>query len=170
MNKIKEIKASVEEMKALGFANTHIYMNNINKATMYLTYLLKEREGIKLELSCPETIGMENDPLYKWAASVNCAKLEAQKEQEEQDFVINKFSEWYNDSECPQEAHGFCPGYESIKEEYIEDNKDEPDYDINDFSPCKELCGTLTDGGCYAAYYRKLFRDKSNPPSNKENK
>lgn len=43
-----------------------------------ITQLETDLADIKLELSTPETIGMEKEPLYKWAASIVCAKLELQ--------------------------------------------------------------------------------------------
>lgn len=42
--------------------------------------LQAELVDIRLELSCPETVGMEDKPLYEWAAVVNCTKLLLQAE------------------------------------------------------------------------------------------
>lgn len=57
--------------------------------------LSKELDGVRLELSCPETIGMDNEPLYKWAAVVICAKLQLQAKYDALVIAHDKLLEEY---------------------------------------------------------------------------
>jgi hypothetical protein len=78
----------------------------------------------------------------------------------EAEYIVKQFSAWYSDNGCPWSEHEFCPNIDELKADYDKEMEDENEEDRYPFSPeddCSYICEC---GGCYAEYYRKLFRDK----------
>lgn len=75
---ITKIKAELKRRHDAGKASgdDRFYLDVLE----VITDLQAEIEDIRLELSCPETSGMDDKPLYVWAAVINCEKLRLQTE------------------------------------------------------------------------------------------
>lgn len=83
----KEIRAKLDHLDDVGYKvdgywahryaepqrDTQIF-EDIREACTRLDQLETDLADVKLELSTPETAGMEKEPLYKWAAMIVCAK------------------------------------------------------------------------------------------------
>ncbi len=59
--------------------------------------LLTELADIRLELSCPETTGMSLEPLYKWAATIVCAKLQLKEKYDALVIAVGKDAQKFSD-------------------------------------------------------------------------
>ncbi len=59
--------------------------------------LQKQLDDVRLELSCPETMGMDNEPLYKWAAVVMCKELELHRKYDALVVAVGRDDQKFSD-------------------------------------------------------------------------
>ena len=78
----------------------------------------------------------------------------------EMKYVISRFEHWYSIFDCPFNQEGYCPDYDDLKKEFIEEMKNEPDFNEDKFDPT-ETCRHEDDTGwCFARYYEHLFKEQ----------
>lgn len=93
------------------------YADKLEQALSMLEKQEKQLEDIKLELSCPETMGMDKNPLYEWAAVVQCEKLRLKGVFEKYGDHTYACMEAQN-QDGPEDAHCSC-GYEQALKESL---------------------------------------------------
>jgi len=82
---------------------------------------------------------------------------ELDKRIEEQDYIIKKFSEWYNQNDCPFSESGECMDIDDMMTDFKKEMASRDEDDRYPFDPYDD-CQIDMQGRCYVEMYRRQYQ------------